>query len=149
MSVNPETKTQNLLLWGAALGIALLLSFVSGVMTHWPEAGGIDWRGVWLDVGQTVVTVVPIVAAGLGLPRLGREDISALVSQVGRGTAKAALEVAATRQVADDPLPPIHPEMTPGQTDQLLTLVNQVGPLRAIRALNDEQYRDPHREDAP
>lgn len=96
--MTPATTTQNLLLWGAALGLAVLLSFLSGVATHWPEGGAIDWRGVALDVIQTILTTAPLVAAGFGLPRIGKEPIAALVSQVGPGPAQAALENEATRQ---------------------------------------------------
>lgn len=106
--MTPRTTAQNLLLWGAALAVSVLLSFLSGLATHWPESGIIDWRGVWLDVIQTVLTTAPIVAAGLGLPRLGKEQVATLVSQVGAGPAKAALEVEAIRQAAGtiDPATP-------------------------------------------
>lgn len=96
--MTPTTTTQNLLYWAAALGVAVLLSFLSGVATHWPEGGPIDWRGVVLDVVQTLLTTVPLVAAGFGLPRLGKESIAGLVSTVGPGPAKAALEDEADRQ---------------------------------------------------
>jgi hypothetical protein len=96
--MTPQTLTQNLLYWAAALGVAVLLSFLSGLATHWPAAGPIDWRGVWLDVIQTLLTTVPIVAAGFGLPRLGKEGIASLVSEVSSGQAKTALQVEAIRQ---------------------------------------------------
>ncbi len=96
--MTPQTTNQNLLVWAGALALAVLLSFLSGVATHWPEDGGIDWRGVTLDVIQTILTTAPLVAAGLGLPRLGKEGIASLVSEVGAGQAKAVLEVEAIRQ---------------------------------------------------
>jgi hypothetical protein len=104
--VIPKTLSQNLLLWCAAFALAVLLSLLSGIATHWPEGGMIDWRGVWLDVIQTIVTALPIVAAGLGLPALGKEAPAYLAHQVGQPTAVAALEQAATVQaVSDVPTP--------------------------------------------
>lgn len=98
--MTPKTTTQNLMLWGAAFGLAVLLSALSGIATHWPEGGSVDWRGVTLDVIQTILTTAPLVAAGFGLPRLGKESIAALVSDIGKDRAQDALEVtAATGQV--------------------------------------------------
>ena len=57
--MTPQTTAQNLLLWGAALALAVLLSFLSGIATHWPDGGQIDWRGVALDVIQTILTTAP------------------------------------------------------------------------------------------
>ena len=65
--MTPRNLTQNLLYWSAALAVAVLLSFLSGIATHWPESGPIDWRGVLLGVVQTLLTSIPIVAAGFGL----------------------------------------------------------------------------------
>jgi hypothetical protein len=126
--VTPATTTQNLLLWGIALALAILLSFLSGVATHWPENGPIDMRGVLLDVIQTILTTVPLVAAGLGLPRLGREDISSLVSDVGKGQAKAVLEVEAVRQAT-------------GVTATRPLSTEDVGTL--VAAVKAEMLRDP------
>lgn len=96
--MTPSTKTQNLALWGAALGVSVLLAFLSGIATHWPEQGSIDWRGVVLDVIQVLLSVIPVAAAGLGLPRLGKEGVASLVSEVGKEQAIAALEIEADRQ---------------------------------------------------
>ncbi len=96
--MTPATRTQNLLLWGGALAVSVVVAFLSGVATHWPEGGPIDWRGVALDVIQVALSVIPIVAAGLGLPRLGKEGVATLVSEVGTRQATAVLEVEAVRQ---------------------------------------------------
>lgn len=96
--MTPKTTRQNLLYWAGALGVAVLLSFLGGLAQHWPEGGDVDWRGVVLDVAATLAATVPLVAAGLGLPRLGKEGLAGLVSEVGVGQAKAVLEVEAIRQ---------------------------------------------------
>lgn len=96
--MTPDTTTKNLALWGAALAVSVLLAFLSGVATHWPENGPIDWRGVMLDVIQVIVSTLPIVAAGLGLPRLGKEAVASLTSKVGKDNAVAVLEMEADRQ---------------------------------------------------
>lgn len=96
--MTPKTINQNLLLWSAALGVSVVLAFLTGVATHWPEGGSIDWRGVTLDVVQVLLSVIPVVAAGIGLPRLGKEGIASLVNEVGAPQAKAALEVEAIKQ---------------------------------------------------
>ncbi len=106
--MTPKTTAQNLLLWGAALGVSLILSLLYGIALHWPEGGTVDWRSVWMGVIQTALTEIPIVAAGLGLPRLGKEPIAALSSEVGYTTAKDALTIAAIRQSTG--LPPEKPE---------------------------------------
>ena len=102
--MTPKTTTQNLMLWGAAFLLAVLLSLLSGIATHWPAGGSIDWRGVALDVIQTILTTAPLVAAGLGLPRLGKEGVAALSSRVGTPAAIAALADEADRQ-AGIPVP--------------------------------------------
>lgn len=103
--MTPKTTSQNLLYWAGALAVAVLLSFLSGIATHWPESGSIDWRGVVLDVVQTLLTTVPLVAAGFGLPRLGKEEVASLTSQVGTANATAALQDEAARQQGNDPAP--------------------------------------------
>lgn len=117
--MTPKTLTQNLLLWGAALALAVLLSFLSGIAAHWPEGGSVDWRNVLLGVIQTILTTAPIVAAGFGLPRLGRESLSALVSEVGPSVAKATLEDEATRQMTGDP----HPAVVPDLADEVVARI--------------------------
>lgn len=111
----PKTITQNLLLWGAAFAIAVLLSALASIAENWPAGAGIDWRAVCLDVIKTILTTVPIIAAGFGLPRLGREPISALVNEVGAPQAKAALEVEAIRQATGVAGPPAPPQMPSAQ----------------------------------
>jgi hypothetical protein len=96
--VTPSTTAQNLVLWGAAFMGAVILSALSAIATHWPAGGPIDWRAVVLDVIQTILSTAPLLAAGLGLPRLGHEPVAALVSQVGTTQAQAALEVEAVKQ---------------------------------------------------
>lgn len=96
--MTPKTPTQNLLLWGAALLAAIVLAFLGGIAAHWPENGSIDWRGVILDTIRSILTASPFVLAGLGLPMLGKENIAALVHEIGPGPAQAALEVEAVKQ---------------------------------------------------
>jgi hypothetical protein len=96
--VTPSTTTTNLLLWAGAMAGAIILSALSAIATHWPSGGAIDWRSVTLDVIQTILSTAPLLAAGLGLPRLGHEPVAALVSQVGTAQAQAALEVEAVKQ---------------------------------------------------
>lgn len=129
--MTPKNKTENLLYWGAALAVSILLAFLSGVATHWPESGQIDWRGVWLDVIQAVLTAAPFVIAGLGLPRLGKEPIANLVSKVGAGNARVALEEEADRQAG-----------IPAPLDN--STVAQV-----VAAVKAEMLRDPEGTDPP
>lgn len=96
--MTPQNKTQNLMLWAAALGVAILLSFLGALAQQLPGDDPIRWRQVWLNVIQTILTTAPIVAAGFGLPRLGKEGVASLVSEVGTENAKAALEGEADRQ---------------------------------------------------
>jgi hypothetical protein len=118
--MTPETRTQNLILWGIALAVAVLLSFLSGIATHWPRSGEIDWQGVVLDVIQTVLTTVPLVAAGLGLPRLGKEDIAVLGSAVGHDAAVDALQTARIQQaVSGDPSVPLPPMIVTQVADEI------------------------------
>jgi hypothetical protein len=98
----PKTTTQNILLWLGALTLAVALALISSVADHWPEGGAIDWRLVYQDVSRTIVSLSPIVAAGLGLPALGKEAQAFLAHQVGQPTATAALEQAATVQATSD-----------------------------------------------
>jgi hypothetical protein len=69
-----------------------------------------DWRAVVLDVIQTVLSTAPLLAAGLGLPRLGHEPVAALVSQVGTTQAQAALEVEAVKQATGHRAAPLTAE---------------------------------------
>lgn len=96
--MTPKSTTENLLYWAAALAVAVLLSALSGIATHWPEGGSIDLRAVTLDVIQTLLAAVPIVAAGFGLPRLGKEQAAALISKVGTQNAVDALHDEVDRQ---------------------------------------------------
>lgn len=96
--MTPKTTQANLAYWAAALAGAVLLAFLTSITVNWPEDGSVDWRSVTLDVVQTLVTILPVVLAGLGLPRLGKEGVAALVNEVGTEQAKAALEVEAIKQ---------------------------------------------------
>lgn len=96
--MTPSTLTANLSLWAAAFAGAIALSALASVARHWPEGAGVDWRAVTLDVIATILTTAPLVAAGLGLPRLGHEPVAALVSHIGKANAQAALEVEAVKQ---------------------------------------------------
>jgi thiamine transporter ThiT len=97
--VTPKTTQQNLLYWAGALALAVVLSFLSAIAINWPAGGSVDWRAVALAVIATVVSLSPIVAAGLGLPMLGKEQQAYLSHQVGQTAATAALEQAAVGQV--------------------------------------------------
>lgn len=96
--MTPTSTRQSLLIWSGALALSVLLSFLSGIATHWPEGGPIDWRGVMLDVIQTVLSVAPVVAAGIGLPQFGKEAVTSLVKQIGTDKATDVLAVEAIRQ---------------------------------------------------
>lgn len=88
----PKTTAQNIVYWVGALALTVVLALLTGIATHWPEGGPIDWRGVWLDVIQVLLSTLPVVAAGLGLPRLGRERVARAVSEVGPQRAQAVLQ---------------------------------------------------------
>ena len=84
----PTNKYQTLLLWVAAFIVAIMLSFLTALSKQLSGTDPINWRPVFLDVIDTVITVIPIIAAGLGLPRLGKETLNNLVTQVGDKKAK-------------------------------------------------------------
>lgn len=90
--MTPKTTAQNIAYWIGALALTTVLALLTGIATHWPEGGSIDWRGVWLDVIQVLLSTLPVVAAGLGLPRLGREQIARTVSDIGPKRAQAVLQ---------------------------------------------------------
>lgn len=118
--MTPKTLNQNLLLWAAAFALAVLLSFLSGIATHWPKGEGIDWQGVWLDVIQTILTTAPIIAAGWGLPRLGKEEVAVLSSAVGHDAAVDALQTARIQQaVSGDPTVPLPPMILTQVADEI------------------------------
>lgn len=101
--MTPKNKTENLLLWGAALGLAVVLSFLSALAQQLPGEAPINWRVIWLAVISTILTTAPLVAAGFGLPRIGKEEVAGLVSAVGTENAKAALADEADRQAGVTP----------------------------------------------
>lgn len=90
--MKPKTKTQNLLLWLAAFLLAVLLSFLAALASQLPGDTPINWREVALDVINTIVSIAPVVAAGLGLPRLGGEIRANLVDEIGKEKATIVLE---------------------------------------------------------
>jgi hypothetical protein len=92
----PKTLNQNILLWVGAFLTALLLAFINSLIKQLPGDLPINWRTIAFDVLTTVSTTVPIIAAGLGLPALGKELETRLISKVGTDTAKEVLQDAAT-----------------------------------------------------
>jgi hypothetical protein len=72
--LSPKNKTQNLLLWLGAVTVAVLLSFLSALVTQLPGQAPINWREIVLAVCNTLISIIPVVAAGLGLPKLGSEQ---------------------------------------------------------------------------
>lgn len=93
--MTPKTKIENLLIWVAAVFLALLLSFLGSWVeqaSSIPPEQSINWRSIWIDVVQSLLYLAPIVGAGLGLPRLGKEQIASMVSDLGKEEAVARLE---------------------------------------------------------
>lgn len=97
--MTPNTKTKNLLIWGAALLLALFLAFVGSWVEQAstiPEDQAINWRRVWIDVAKSLLTLAPVVAAGLNLPRLGKEQVATMVNELGKDEALHRLETPVT-----------------------------------------------------
>jgi len=93
--MTPNTKTKNLLIWGAALLLSLFLAFVGSWVEQAstiPAEQPINWRSVWIDVGKALLAIAPVVAAGFNLPRFGREEVSSRVSNLGKEEAIARLD---------------------------------------------------------
>lgn len=67
------------------------------------------WRPLAAVFVQTLFAALATAAGTAFRPKAGREDVSALVSQVGTPSAKAALENEAVRQQNGD-LPPLSDE---------------------------------------
>lgn len=131
----------------AIAGAVMAAGLQLGVMLSGP--GDILIRPLLATFVTTLFGTLATAAGTSFRPRVDRSDLNKLVSTVGPMQAKAALEVEAARQVAVAPVVALDDVLDPSETDQLLKLVRSVGPQRSIRALNDEQYRDPSREDAP
>jgi hypothetical protein len=136
---------RNLLKYVGTILVGALAAGLGVLMVQLAGTDPIVWRPVFAAALGPIVTGL----MARQLTKAGREDIGNLVTHIGVGPAKAALEVEAARQVAAAPVANMDDTLDPDETDQLLTLIHAVGPQRSIRALNDEQYRDPHREDAP
>lgn len=88
----PKTKLQTSLLWLAALLISVFISFLAALSEQLKGMEPIQWRVILYDVIQTLLAGIPFVVAGLGLPRLGSEQYTALVSEIGTEKATKVLE---------------------------------------------------------
>lgn len=94
MQLTPKTTKQNLLYWAAAISFALLISFTTALVQELNVItidDSIRWRVILLSVLEDILNMAPLVAAGLGLPRLGKEHIASKVSQLGTTEAEARL----------------------------------------------------------
>lgn len=90
--LTPKNKKQNALYWGISFALTVFLAFLTSVGTNWPENGAINWRGVYLGVVAVIVSTIPSVIAGVGLPRFGRENMANLINEAGPNKAKEVLE---------------------------------------------------------
>lgn len=103
MSITPKTLTQNLILWGLALLVSVLLAILNPLGEQMSTDEPIRWRSIFVSVIHTLTTVIPIVAAGFGLPKLGGEVPNALIKEVGHDKAIDVLTDVAASQGASRP----------------------------------------------
>jgi hypothetical protein len=135
--MTPKTTTQNLLLWAAAFALAIVLSFLGALAEQLPGDAPINWRIVLLNVVQTILSTAPIIAAGFGLPRLGKEPIAALVHEVGAGPAKSALEVEAVKQATG-----VNTTLTDADVERVTDELLRRRDLATAAALDDERQAE-------
>lgn len=87
----PKNKTQNASLWIGALLLSLVVAAVASIMKQ-PMSSDINWRIVFNDIGTVFISLSPVLAAGLGLPRLGGEERAALANELGHKKAEEVLK---------------------------------------------------------
>lgn len=87
----PKTKTQNASLWVGALLLSLVVAAVASIMKQ-PMTEDINWRIVFNDIGTVFISLSPVLAAGLNLPRLGGEERAALANELGHKKAEKVLK---------------------------------------------------------
>lgn len=78
LNLMPKSPSQNLITWFAVLLIYLTLSFLSTVsiqLSNTPDNEPLNWRPIIINIANDLVTIIPVVAAGLGLPALGKEQV--------------------------------------------------------------------------
>lgn len=96
--MTPKTLKANLLAYGGAVAVALLISFLTSLSKELPGNDPIHWRTIFLDVVLSLLNVLPAIGLTTILPRVGREPVSALADKVGPSKAKAVLKKEADRQ---------------------------------------------------
>lgn len=137
------TAEQRLILKYAALALA---AFAVGCATALvpqlmdPSVPPLNWRIV---IGTGITALVTAYGAAL-LPRKGSTDLARQVNDLrDQGVHRADMVVMSKDEAVTlaAELPPVHPDLAPDETDQLLTLIRTVTPKRAIVVLQDALYR--------
>lgn len=91
----PKTTRESQILWLSGFAISLLLAFLAAWLKQAntiPVDEPIVWRLVFIDVIGWVLTASPIAGLGLTLPKYGREEVSARVSELGKKEALSRLD---------------------------------------------------------
>lgn len=96
--MTPKTLKANLLAYGGAIALALLISFLTSLSRELPGDDPIHWRTITLDVVLSLLNVLPAIGLTAALPRVGREPVAALADKVGPAKAKAVLKKEVDRQ---------------------------------------------------
>lgn len=79
--------------WLFAIIFSVILSFLTSLAAQLSTTESINWRTIILDVLNNILAMAPLVAAGLGLPRLGKEHIASMVSNLGADEAEYRLKI--------------------------------------------------------
>lgn len=93
--MTPQNKTQTTVTWIGTVLSAVLLAFLTSLARELPGTEPINWRGITLDVISALIPLVPVIIAGLVLPRFGAEKRAVLIDKIGKEEATQILETAA------------------------------------------------------
>lgn len=132
--------------WGA---LSVAIAVLTALLTQLNGTGDIVWRPIIAAAISATLGVLTMALSSMRLTRVGSEDIGAQVdalreSGVHRRDMTVLPKAEAATMAAG--VPPIHPEMTPDETDRLLTLIRAVGPEHSIATLTaalDDERRTP------
>lgn len=134
-------------LWGL---LSVAVAVLTALLTQLNGTGDLVWRPIIAAGISATLGVLTMALSSMRLTRVGSEDIAADVDKLRESGVHRKDMVVLPKDEAIEMaagVPPVHPDMTPGQTDQLLTLIHRIGPVQSIVALNDALYSasDPER----
>jgi hypothetical protein len=143
-----DRMQQNVLKYATWAAISVAIAVLTALLTQLNGTEDIAWRPIIAAGASATLGVLTMAFRSAYLTRVGSEEIAAKVDLLREdGVHRKDMVVLPQNEVAAmaAEIQPVHPSMTPGETDQLLTLVRNVGPQRAIVVLQDALYREPER----